>query len=143
SGVELGGLRFWGSPWQPAFNDWAFNLERGTALADKWALIPDATDVLITHGPPAGFGDRAWDVRSGCEDLLQAIRRVRPTLHLCGHIHQDGGAWTSDGTALVNATTWECERGATVIDVEPRAVRFTRIPARNPQAPESLDPEVG
>ncbi|HEY0463700.1 MAG TPA: metallophosphoesterase, partial [Polyangiaceae bacterium] len=36
--VTIGGLRFWGSPWQPEYNDWAFNLPRGPALAEKWAL---------------------------------------------------------------------------------------------------------
>ena len=37
----IDGVRFWGSPWQPAYNDWAFNLPRGAALAEKWALIPE------------------------------------------------------------------------------------------------------
>jgi predicted phosphohydrolase len=142
SGIEIEGLKIWGSPWQPRFNDWAFNLERGPELAEKWALIPDDTDILITHGPPDGFGDRAWDSRTGCEDLLEAIRRVAPTLHLCGHIHQDGGVWTSRGTTFANVTTWECERGPTIIDVDPdsRAVRLTSVPPRDPHKPESLDP---
>src|SRR6516225_9872366 len=54
SGTEIEGIRFWGSPWQPEFNNWEFNLPRGVALAEKWALIPPGTDVLITHGPPQG-----------------------------------------------------------------------------------------
>ena len=58
SGLEAGGVRFWGSPWQPAYNNWAFNLPRGEPLAAKWALIPEDTDVLITHGPPHGHGDK-------------------------------------------------------------------------------------
>ena len=45
-----------GGPWQPAYNHWAFNLPRGPALAEKWALIPPGLDVLITHGPPLGLG---------------------------------------------------------------------------------------
>ena len=32
SGVEIGGMTFWGSPWQPWFFDMAFNLERGAEL---------------------------------------------------------------------------------------------------------------
>src|SRR6185369_13852794 len=54
---EAGGLKIWGSPWQPWFFDWAFNLRRGEALARKWALIPPGTDLLVTHGPPMGIGD--------------------------------------------------------------------------------------
>ena len=115
----IGGLNIWGSPWQPAFNDWAYNLPRGAPLAQKWALIPADTDVLITHGPPAGFGDRTGMAgRSGCDDLLEAVRRVEPRVHLFGHIHQDGGAWRDGGTLFANVTTWECERDATVIDID-------------------------
>ncbi len=112
SEVTIDGLRFWGAPWQPEFNEWAFNLPRGAPLAEKWALIPDGIDVLLTHGPPLSIGDRSGDdTRLGCEDLLHAVRRVRPLLHVFGHIHQDGGCWNLNDTTIVNATTWECERG--------------------------------
>ena len=38
--------------------------------AAKWAKIAGDTQVLITHGPPAGFGDRSWSkARTGCVDL--------------------------------------------------------------------------
>ncbi|MCE9575741.1 MAG: metallophosphoesterase [Deltaproteobacteria bacterium] len=50
--VEVGGARVYGSPWQPAYMDWAYNLPRGAALAAKWARIPTGLDVLVTHGPP-------------------------------------------------------------------------------------------
>lgn len=50
-GTEIGGFKVWGSPWQPWFGDWAFNLRRGPDIAEKWALIPDDVDVLVTHGP--------------------------------------------------------------------------------------------
>ena len=38
---EYEGLKFYGSPWQPWFCDWAFNLDRGPDIAAKWAQIPD------------------------------------------------------------------------------------------------------
>ena len=57
-GVTIDGLAFWGSPWQPWFLSWAFNLQRGAPLREKWDRIPAATDVLITHGPPHGILDR-------------------------------------------------------------------------------------
>jgi Icc-related predicted phosphoesterase len=128
------GLRFWGSPWQPEYNDWAFNLKRGHELSEKWALIPERTDVLVTHGPPQGFGDRSpIGSRTGCEDLLLAVRRVRPALHLFGHIHQDGGFWRDEEICLANVTTWECERSATVLDIDPVSREVTPVtvpPAR-------------
>lgn len=120
SAASIDGVSFWGSPWQPRFNDWAFNLERGAEIAAKWSLIPESTDVLITHGPPAGFGDYfGMPERLGCEDLLAAIERAVPRLHLFGHIHQDGGFWRHGDAALANVTTWECERAPTVIDLDP------------------------
>src|SRR5947209_1459473 len=51
SGLEWEGLKIWGTPWQPRFFDWAFNLDEPD-LAAKWALIPEGTDLLVTHGPP-------------------------------------------------------------------------------------------
>ncbi|HEX7666073.1 MAG TPA: metallophosphatase domain-containing protein, partial [Polyangiaceae bacterium] len=118
-GVTIDGVRFWGSPWQPAFNDWAFNLPRGAALAEKWAQIPEGVDVLVTHVPPAKIGDRGPTAdRHGCGDLRARVAIVKPKAHLFGHIHTDGGAWDIDGTLFANVTTWECERQPTVLDFE-------------------------
>jgi len=78
-GVLIGGLRFWGSPWQPAYNGWAFNLERGRKLRSQWARIPTNTDILVTHGPPLGFGDRSpVQGRHGCGDLAARVSEIRP-----------------------------------------------------------------
>jgi Icc-related predicted phosphoesterase len=101
----VAGLRFWGAPWQPWFLDWAFNLPRGEALRSKWALAPSGVDVLLTHGPPHGILDRtATGDQAGCEALRAAVRRVRPRLHVFGHIH-DGHGWTrEDGMLFVNAS---------------------------------------
>lgn len=118
AGATIDGVRFWGSPWQPAFHGWAFNLARGPELAARWALIPEGLDVLITHGPPAGIGDRSsMTGRTGCADLRARVATVRPRVHLFGHIHEDGGAWPLDGTCFVNCTTWESDRAPTVIDL--------------------------
>jgi hypothetical protein len=107
--VEIEGLRIWGSPWQPEFLDWAFNLPRGAALREKWDRIPSGTDVLITHGPPQGVLDRVDEGRrEGCADLLNAVARVRPRLHLFGHIHEGYGCLERDGTTFVNASI--CDR---------------------------------
>ena len=39
---------------QPCIGFWGFNKERGDALLQKWNLIPDDVDILLTHGPPVG-----------------------------------------------------------------------------------------
>ena len=117
--VTVEGLTVYGSPWQPWFHDWAFNLQRGADLDAKWQLIPDGVDVLVTHGPPAGMGDRCWDGRRvGCDDLLRHLGRVKPRFHLFGHIHEDKGEWQHGPTRVLNVTTSECELPCTVFDVE-------------------------
>jgi len=105
-GCRVGGLQVWGSPWQPWFHDWAFNLHRGAPLRAKWDLIPVDVDVLITHGPPHGFGDLCYDGRRvGCEDLLVRVRELQPRLHCFGHIHEAYGLFRDGETTLVNAST--------------------------------------
>ena len=98
------GLRIYGSPWQPWFHDWAFNLERGTEIALKWAMIPENVDILLTHGPPFGYGDRTFwtKERVGCADLLAAIDLKKPRVTCFGHIHEDAGEWTRNGCKLIN-----------------------------------------
>jgi predicted phosphodiesterase len=122
-GLTLDGVRFWGSPWQPRFFDWAFNLDRGAPLRRVWALIPSDTDVLITHGPPFGILDttsRGEPV--GCEELLGAVRRVRPRLHVFGHIHEDHGEQTLGPTHFVNASCcnlrYRAEQPAIVVELD-------------------------
>jgi predicted phosphodiesterase len=124
SGTSAAGLSFWGSPWQPWFYDWAFNLPRGSALAQKWALVPTGIDVLITHGPPFGVLDRvARDGTSvGCEALLEALPRIAPKLHVFGHIHEAYGAVQRDGTLHINASNcnlqYEPVQPPVVVDVD-------------------------
>lgn len=105
SGIEIEGIKFWGSPWQPEFYNWAFNLPRGPELAAVWAKIPDNIDVLITHGPPYGVLDEIYNgKRVGCQDLSEALERVKPTVHVFGHIHEGYGVLEQNGTVYVNAS---------------------------------------
>uniref|UniRef100_M4BLI0 Calcineurin-like phosphoesterase domain-containing protein n=1 Tax=Hyaloperonospora arabidopsidis (strain Emoy2) TaxID=559515 RepID=M4BLI0_HYAAE len=90
--VEIEGYVFYGTPWQPEFCNWAFNLPRGDALLRQWKLIPTDTDVLITHTPPQGHGDLVGCTSVGCADLLHEVElRVRPKLHVFGHVHEGYG----------------------------------------------------
>lgn len=99
-------IKFYGSPWQPWFYDWAFNLPRmGEALKSKWDAIPNDTDVLITHGPPMGYRDftpRGEFV--GCELLRARVDEIKPLLHLFGHIHCAHGVHYNENTLFVNGS---------------------------------------
>lgn len=124
SGITIGGLKVWGSPWQPWFFDWAFNLPRGPELAAKWALVPPDTDILLTHGPPLGIADTTFrGYAVGCADLLERVRQVRPKLHVFGHIHEAAGVCQSEHTLFVNACAGPGGGRPVVIEWDGEAMR--------------------
>lgn len=106
------GLKIYGSPWQPRFYDWAFNLNRGAEMAAKWEMIPNGIDILITHGPPNGILDavqrRYWIENTGCEELRKKVKTVaergRLKLHIFGHIHCGYGTSEQFGIKFINAS---------------------------------------
>lgn len=104
--ATIEGIRFYGSPWQPWFHDWAFNETRGPAIAKKWALIPTGIDVFLVHGPPAGYGDRVNSGEHvGCADMLAAIGEKKPRMVCFGHIHESSGCWyTYENSILMNCS---------------------------------------
>lgn len=93
--ITLDGIKIYGSPWQPWFYNWAFNLPRkGPGLMSKWEAIPENTDILLTHGPAYGAVDTVEDRRKeslGCELLTERIKVIKPKIHSCGHIHSGYG----------------------------------------------------
>ena len=107
SGVEIEGLKIYGSPWQPSFYNWAFNLDRGETIRRKWELIPEGLDILITHGPPMGIHDQIsahlGSEHLGCEELMTMIERVKPKIHVFGHIHGGYGKTQYVNTLFINA----------------------------------------
>lgn len=123
SGIEIGGLKFWGSPVTPAFMGWAFNRERGSDIDRHWHMIPQDTDVLITHGPPLGVLDTVLPGREhlGCLDLLRRVRDIRLKAHVFGHIHGGYGDSTLLGRIVANVAicdeAYQPFRAATVIDL--------------------------
>lgn len=105
SGTVIDGAHVYGTPWQPWFYDWAFNLRAETELKAKFDLIPARTQVLICHSPPKGILDANREGEScGSSALLEAIERVRPKLVVFGHIHEGYGVLTRDGITYVNAS---------------------------------------
>lgn len=120
SGIEIDGFKIWGSPWQPEFNHWAFNLSRYEGeLAEKWAMIPEDTDILVTHCPPRHILDKTMAYESvmpdgirydpprhvGCNELRTRLPDLGDLkLHVFGHIHAAYGMDILAGTCFVNAS---------------------------------------
>ncbi|MES1911444.1 MAG: hypothetical protein MHM6MM_003869 [Cercozoa sp. M6MM] len=106
--IEVYGLKIHGSPWQPEFYDWAFNLPPNTErIRVPWRAIPADADIVLTHGPVQGLGSLCkGGNHAGCELLLQELaERVRPLLHVCGHIHEDYGAFVLHDQSEVSDDT--------------------------------------
>ena len=106
SEITVEGVRIYGSPWQPWFYDWAFNLERGTEISKVWQKIPNGIDILMTHGPPMGIMDQvAYGGNVGCEELAKELVRIKPKVHVFGHIHEGYGELKQNGIHYVNASS--------------------------------------
>lgn len=110
SGVEIDGIKFWGSPVTPRFFDWAFN--RDADIQNHWNMIPHDTNVLITHGPPYGILDFTLRDRKpvGCHYLRKRLFDLKDLkVHSFGHIHEAFGQQIGDdedfqGIQFVNAS---------------------------------------
>lgn len=107
-GCTIEGRTFWGTPWQPPFNDWAFNAS-DEFRAEKFALIPAKTDILVSHAPPAESlgllktGEDVGDIQLMAALELLGKDFVLPEIHICGHIHNSYGVKATRDGLLVNA----------------------------------------
>lgn len=104
-------ILIYGTPWQPKFKNWAFNLPRnGEELGKKWNRIPKNTDILITHTPPYGIGDYTLgNSRVGCELLKGRLDEISPLLHVYGHIHEGYGVQVANKTIHLNAAICDAD----------------------------------
>jgi Icc-related predicted phosphoesterase len=107
--VEIERLKIFGSPYTPSFLNWAFNKDR-SKLHDVWQMIPEDTDILITHGPPMNVLDLAYKGSSvlefcGCSALRKRVLNIEPRLHLFGHIHNNDDIINAGYTKLSSYKT--------------------------------------
>jgi len=109
--VEIEGIKIFGSAFTPEFNNWAYNLtERQSKM--YWENAPTDIDILVTHGPPYKILDNGYNDGDnyGCPELLKYVERVKPKVHLFGHIHERGGDHIEkDGTHFYNVAVMNRE----------------------------------
>lgn len=114
NGLECFGYKIWGSPWTPAFLGMhhryaAFTVPWGKSQEEEllkyWAQIPEDTDILITHLPPHGQFDEVRGAHVGSRSLKETVERIKPKIHIFGHIHEHGGEMEihKDGRISINA----------------------------------------
>ena len=120
-GVKLCGLNIWGSP--VTCDDAAYGYTKPEERASLYASIPHDTHILITHGPPFGILDHepGTDERQGCPELRKAVIRVKPKLHVFGHVHAGYGTCHTEKTLFVNAAllglAGDLENGPIALDI--------------------------
>jgi len=99
------GLQIYGSPWCA----WKPSADPG-GKDHLFGQIPNAIDVLMTHGPPLHIFDTAdyEEVGKGKKkkivcytwgsspDLNDAIQRAQPRVHMFGHLHEQRGVYQRD-----------------------------------------------
>lgn len=110
SSVIIDGVKFYGTPWQNEFFDWAFNLpHEGKEIEEKFSKIPDDTNVLLCHSPLFEILDKT--ARGECVgsqklrlriDELSALNNLKLINH--GHIHEGYGKCTYKNIQIVNSS---------------------------------------
>lgn len=104
--VKIQDTKIYGSPWQPEFYNWAFNLTRNSSeLLSKWDAIPKDTNILITHSPPFGILDSVRNRGNfGCDLLKERTDKFKNLLHCWGHIHDSYGIRSEGKKTFINAS---------------------------------------
>lgn len=129
SEVVIDDIKFWGSPITPWFHgeNWAFNKHRGADIKAVWNQIPNDTQILITHGPPAYKLDYTQYDKEfvGCEDLRKRIKEVKPIVHLFGHIHEGYGYAYDEDTHYFNSSICDLQYDASRRKPQVFTVDFT------------------
>lgn len=114
--VDIDGLKVWFSPWSNTFGGWAW-MKDPDKLKLEYDNIPEGTDIIVSHQPPFGYGDKVLDRyrfstqdeindgHVGSKELLATIDRVKPKAVICGHIHSGWGTYPyirpDGGTTIV------------------------------------------
>lgn len=122
SSCVLGGVVFYGTPWQNSLPEW---YGYASNLKEKLDNIPENVDVLVTHIPAYGHLDCVNSAHIGSIELDDTVRRIKPSYHIFGHIHEgygisDNGYGTVDINASVMNRSYNMVNKPVVFDFERR-----------------------
>lgn len=119
---DVRGIRVHGYPWVPNLERWAFYGD-DNRLRGRLEMIPAATEILVSHGPPAGMGDETWGTHVGDPQMREMVRQLPALkLHVFGHIHEGHGTYGLPGreTLHLNVSHLDADyvgtRAPTLID---------------------------
>jgi Icc-related predicted phosphoesterase len=100
--IVIDGIKFYGSPFTPLFYNWSFMLPERELYSAKWRHIPEDTNVLLTHGPPAGTLDKNYNMQNcGSVSLRKRITQLKDLkFHCFGHIHEGYGTYEDSDSGI-------------------------------------------
>ena len=113
---DKGVLTISGTPYQPEFCNWAFNVDDSDKLQFIFdSVLDENADIWMTHCPPFNILDQTHyqrpqfgstgDEHLGSIELYNVLKMKKPRYHVFGHIHGDGGKIIEiDGTTYINAS---------------------------------------
>ena len=138
--ITIEGIKIFGSPYTPIFQDWAF-MRSNSDRERLWKQIPEDTEILITHGPAFGVLDNfltnytddnkfvpTYRKYIGCKYLSSKINLL-PNLkiHAFGHCHagygRSQGNYINNKLISINAAScsenYEIENAPQLIEFPP------------------------
>lgn len=92
--AEVCGVRVFGAPHHPGRGCCYRKDAFGASLPERekiFSRVPPGTHLLATHCPPYCVRDAEKPGHVGCGAALEALRRVRPSAHVFGHVHPHRG----------------------------------------------------
>ena len=123
SDVTINGIEIWGSPFSNTFGQWAF-MKDDEDLSKIWKTIPADTDIVVTHGPAYGIGDKVQnaygrDPNVGSVSLYNKLAKLpKLELHVTGHIHESYalyiGKWTTINASICDLSYVPCNQPISV-----------------------------
>lgn len=126
------GIRFYGAPWNWAYKkNFTLRLGAPTTATSRFDDIPTGVHVLLTHVPAydrldsrnAGDYSEHW----GSRELAEALRRVRPAVHLHGHVKDNRGFLPAFSNYPLTLNSAMCDIDATVMYAAPHVVKATQV----------------
>lgn len=117
NGTTFESLNIWGSPYSNKFGGWAF-MTSEVELSRIYHDIPRDVDIIISHGPPWGFGDEVVGFSMTKRGMIEAAHvgstslanqlfyEVWENLKLVtfGHIHEGYGKYEMKNIRMLNTS---------------------------------------
>ena len=112
--LGLGGARIYsGGPHQYTERQMARRIRKL-----RWKLFrAGGVDIVLTHAPPAGYGDAEDIAHRGFEAFLPLLDKYRPAYLIHGHVHKNYSAHSFQRETRYGETTILNAAGRTIIEI--------------------------